>query len=319
MDVTLSIIVPAYNVVDTLESCIVSIMESSYQDFEVLLVDDGSTDGTSVLCNQLAERYNKIKVFHTENHGLSMARNLGIENALGEWITFVDSDDLVAPNMYELLVKETDEDVQLVCCRYVKCKRENVALVQRSGEVSVRIGEQIAEKILCGGYAPYVWNKLFRRRILEENGIWFKPGLIMEDQFFIADYLRVCHKAVFCDEALYYYIDSPGSITNTFRENRIVSDRYVDMPRGHAYTARILEELGYPVYKWSRSRAVMFYQTVLRKSEKPNEEYIQEVISYVKQHKNTLLHYSWGIKYYLSALVLCTSYPLWAKIFRRGI
>lgn len=319
MAITLSIIVPAYNAVKYLEACVDSILQSTFQDFEVLLVDDGSKDGTGALCDQLAEKYSKITVFHTENRGLSMARNLGMDYAEGTWIAFVDADDLVSPQMYESLVKQAAEDIQLVCCRFTRCPREDIAPVKHSGTVFSRTGSQIAEPILCEGYASNVWNKIYRRDILDKHAIRFKPGLLIEDQYFIADFLRVCSKAAFIDEALYYYIDTPGSIMNAFRANRIVPEKYLALPRAHAYTAQALKETGCSIYQLSQAKATMFYQTVLRKLERPETTIIQEAVTYVKQHKNTLLRYRWGTKYYLSALVLCAGYPLWAKFFRRGI
>lgn len=318
MDVTLSIIVPAYNAVNYLEACIDSIMASTYQDFEILLVDDGSTDGTSVLCDQLAERYNKIKVFHTENRGLSMARNLGIEQAKGKYIGFVDSDDLIASDMYGTMVEQMDNDIQLVCCRFHRCKREEIEPLSNSGVHRTHWREEIAEQILCNYYGAYVWSKLFRSDLLESNQIRFKPGVILEDQYFMADYLRVCHKAVFLEDKLYYYIDTPGSITYRFRTSTKVADKYMSIPRAHNYMAETLSELGYGLSEWSKASAAMFYQTVLRKLESPAEDYINESVSYVRRNRKYLRKRNFAVKYYISAWILSLSWPLWRKIFRRG-
>lgn len=126
MGVLISVIVPAYNVALYLEDCVDSILASTFQDYEILLIDDGSTDETSVICDALAARSDKIKVFHTENRGVCAARNLGINNAAGEYINFVDGDDVISPRMLELLVAEMRDDVQLVSCRSMRCQREDV-------------------------------------------------------------------------------------------------------------------------------------------------------------------------------------------------
>ena len=118
MAVSLSIIIPAYNVVSYLEDCIESIMTGTYQDFEILLIDDGSVDGTGSLCDRFAEKYSVIQVFHTTNSGLSNARNLGIDHASGQYIGFVDADDVVAPNMFEALVHYMGPDVDMTACRF---------------------------------------------------------------------------------------------------------------------------------------------------------------------------------------------------------
>ena len=100
----ISVIVPVYNVEPYLRKCLDSILAQTYRNLEILVIDDGSTDGSGRICDEYAGRDERIKVFHTENHGLSCARNLGLDNANGEWIGFVDSDDWIEPDMYEVLL-----------------------------------------------------------------------------------------------------------------------------------------------------------------------------------------------------------------------
>lgn len=123
MSPELSIFIPDYNASEYIEACITSIFSETYNNFEVLLIDDGSTVGTGELCDRLAERYPAIRLFHTDNHGIAEARNLGIEQAVGQYIGFVDSDDLVSPIMFESMVKHMSSDVPLVVCRYLAIKR----------------------------------------------------------------------------------------------------------------------------------------------------------------------------------------------------
>lgn len=316
MSVKLSIIVPAYNAENYLTPCIESIISSTYQDFEVLLINDGSTDGTGALCDQLAEKYAKIRVFHTENNGLSRARNLGIDNAVGKYIGFVDSDDLIAPQMYEVLVSKMQDDIQMVCCRFHKCKREEVIPLEYAGEYNVCGSMEISEEILCNWYSSYVWNKLFRRDMLNANNIRFKPGYLMEDQYFTADCLRVFQKAVFIEDALYYYIDTPGSITNNFRNRKHVEYKYVHIPRGWAYTADAVLECK-KMNALARAKAAMTYQSVLRKLEPENAKFAAEAIAYVRKNNYLLFRYSWGVPYFISGCILCISYALWKRIFRQ--
>ena len=124
MSPELSIIIPAYNASKYIEACITSIFSGTYNNMEVLLIDDGSTDGTGELCDRLTERYPAIRLFHTDNRGIAEARNLGIEQAVGQYISFVDSDDLVSPIMFESMVKHMNSDVPLVVCRYLR-RQEN--------------------------------------------------------------------------------------------------------------------------------------------------------------------------------------------------
>ena len=122
MDSTMiSVIVPVYNVEPYLRKCLDSIVNQTYRDFEILIIDDGSTDGSGRICDEYAEKDSRIKVFHTENRGLSCARNLGLAEAKGEWIGFVDSDDWIEPDMYEVLIRRAEETgADVVECSHYK-------------------------------------------------------------------------------------------------------------------------------------------------------------------------------------------------------
>ena len=115
-----SIIVPVYNTEPFLSRCLDSILCQSFTDFELLLIDDGSTDGSGAICDDYAERDSRIRVFHKENGGVSSARNLGIDNSKGEWLYFADSDDELLPNGLQTLVNCIDEDVDVVMGGYEK-------------------------------------------------------------------------------------------------------------------------------------------------------------------------------------------------------
>lgn len=321
MAVTLSIIIPVYNVVSYLEDCIESVMAGTFQDFELLLIDDGSVDGTGSLCDNLAEKYPAIKVFHIPNRGVSHARNVGIDHASGQYIGFVDADDVIAPNMFEALVNCMGPDIDMTACRFRRCRREALDVTESPvANQTVTNQAETAQKILTGGYGPNIWNKLFKTEVLNQNEIRFRKDCrAMEDMYFTTEYLIYCKKAVFLDAQLYYYITTDRSITSTFRDNRMVGSVYMDLPRSWRFCSEVLESFSPELRNQARARTVMFYQTVLRKLEKPDSQYIDETIAYVKKNKSALLHYRWGLKYYLSALVLSVSYPLWAKIFRRGL
>lgn len=316
MSVTLSIVVPAYNVEKFVQPCIESIMASTFRDFEVLLVDDGSTDSTGALCDELAAKYPEIRVFHTENRGLSMARNLGMDRATGTYIGFVDSDDLIAPGMYEALLSHMEPDVQMACCRFCRCLREDVVPLKYTGKYQICGNQGAMEQIWANYYGEYASPKVFRRDFLDKNPIRFKPGYLMEDTYFMADVLALCQKAVFLEDRLYYYIDTPGSITNSFRNRPRVGQAYVHIPRSWVYTAKTTGK--YPrVHRLIRARAAMTYQSVLRKLEPEDPEFTKEAIAYVRRNNGVLLRYRWGVPYFISGCVLSISYPLWKRIFRR--
>ena len=114
----LSVIVPVYNVNNYLERCINSILEQNYQNMEIILVDDGSTDGSSIICDNYSKRYENIKVIHKQNGGLSSARNTGIDNCSGRYISFIDSDDWIDKEMFSEMIAQLEADnSDIVICR----------------------------------------------------------------------------------------------------------------------------------------------------------------------------------------------------------
>lgn len=321
MSVELSIIVPVYNAEKYLQACLDSILASTYKNYEILLIDDGSTDGSGEICEHYQRKYSAIHTFHTKNCGLPAARNLGLNQAVGSLIGFVDADDQIAPDMFEELVCAMVSDVQMTACEFLRCPRESAVILSKNSSpprTEDRCG--IAKQILHGKIGPYVWNKLYRKEILDSNNIRFiQDSQGCEDLFFNMTYLNYCNHAVFLNRQMYLYITTDNSIMTSFRNKRIVADYFVSIPRANRYAAETLEPISADLALFASSRAAMFYQTVLRKLRHPNEAYIQESISYVRQHKRNLLRYSWGWKYYLSALVLCIDYRLWAKIFRKTL
>ena len=320
MSVTVSIIIPAYNAFSYLGDCIESVISGTFQDFEVLLIDDGSTDGTAELCDEFALKDPRIFVIHQENHGISAARNVGLDHANGKYVSFIDADDFIDPKMLSSLVSLIESGAELAVCNPFICAREEANFQKQTEEPSVRYFHGVDECLSVIVWGVWVWNKLFRRDVIEINNIRFQTECsVSEDQWFNTDYISRISCVALTDQKLYYHIQTPGSCMSRFRTNRTVSDKYIWVPRGWEYTAQHVNNKQSFAYFQSVARAAMFYQTVLKKLEKPDSQYIEEAVVYVKQNKSALLRYGWGVKYYLSAIVLSISYPLWAKIFRRGL
>ena len=319
---TLSIIIPVYNAEQYLEACINSVLANNFKDYEIIVIDDGSKDGTGDLCDKLAEKHSNICVFHTQNQGLSAARNLGLDKAKGKFIGFVDADDVIAPDMFNDMVNSMTESVQLSMCDFHRCKREDISGILKTGSRTVFHLNQAetAKRICCGNVGPYVWNKLYIKEILDQNQIRFITNIYgAEDQFFNIDYILHCKKTAYIKKKMYGYIITEGSIMNSFRKNRVVDKHYISLPRAWRYTSEALRNISEEVVCFSQAKSAMFYQTVLRKLQNPDSAYINESIEYVKTHKKQLRLFKWGIKYYISALLLCANYKLWAKIFRYGM
>ena len=209
----ISIIVPIYKVEPYLDRCVRSIAEQTYQNLEIILVDDGSPDSCPAICDAWAERDSRIKVVHKKNGGLSDARNAGLAIATGEYVSFIDSDDSIAPEfiakLYEAMV-ETGAQVAECATDYVAedgtvLRLRNAADVREMGKI-----EALRRLVQENGVYQTVWNKLYRREIIE--GIPFAVGKLNEDEFWTWQVLDRTEKLAIVSEPLYHYLQRGSSI-----------------------------------------------------------------------------------------------------------
>jgi glycosyltransferase involved in cell wall biosynthesis len=178
----LSIIVPVYNVKDYLERCVNSIQLQSFKDFELLLVDDGSTDGSGEMCNGFAEKDSRIRVIHKQNSGQSSARNVGIKQAKGEFITFVDSDDWLESEMYQLMfasIEKNNADIVISRLQMVNAPNDVIKIIGYDKELLFDRTEATKEILRDEMIPSFPVNKIFRRELFD--GIEFPVGRIFED------------------------------------------------------------------------------------------------------------------------------------------
>lgn len=214
----ISIIVPVYNVEDYLTECVHSILSQTYQNIEVILVDDGSPDSCPELCDELAQKYEKIAVIHQKNAGLSAARNAGIRIAKGSLIGFVDSDDTIHPDMYEKLADSlARENADLAICDFELIDSQGNTIEEYSPiKNEVLSAEQAYVRILGDeGYWHYVTavNKLYKKTIFD--GLSFKEGKLHEDEYAIHHILSRCSRIVTIPDKLYCYLKRDNSITTS--------------------------------------------------------------------------------------------------------
>lgn len=215
----LSIIVPVYNVKPYLKKCVESIINQTYKNLQILLVDDGSTDGSQDICDEYARKDSRIVVIHKENGGLSTARNEGMDRAKGEYITFVDSDDWLEPNMYDEMITQLEKyDADLVACSFFECKGDEKKAVGDSKNVTVLDKEEIF--INKNQLRFLVWNKVFRRSFIE--GLRFVPGQVYEDFHFCRQVFLQTKKLVYLDVPFYdYRVLRPGNTNSSFKPGRM--------------------------------------------------------------------------------------------------
>lgn len=214
----ISIIVPVYNVEKYVGRCIESIQRQTYRNLEIILVDDGATDGSGILCDRYAESDSRISVIHKENGGLSSARNAGLNKARGEYLCFVDSDDWVDDRYVEALCEAmTLSGADMAACRFCKALEGKPAPRNKdSGRISVLSDELCHHAITETTFAGYAWNKLWKTEIVRSHGLCFDERIFNgEDLPFTVEYLRYCRSVVFTEAELYFYNVRPMSITTS--------------------------------------------------------------------------------------------------------
>ncbi len=210
----ISVVVPVYNVASYLEKCLDSILAQTFQDMEVIVVDDGATDGSGAICDRYARQDPRVRVIHQANGGLSAARNCGIEHASGTYIGFVDSDDYIAPDMYEtLLGLLTSQRADIAMCALYDMYDGQPVKVNTTEQV-MTVGREEAMKIVLEAEIVSVTavNKLYRRSLFDT--VRYPVGKTAEDAFVIIELLDLCDTVVITSAQKYYYIHRGNSITS---------------------------------------------------------------------------------------------------------
>ena len=219
----ISIIVPVYKVEAYLERCINSILKQDYQDFELLLIDDGSPDKCGEMCDEAQKKDHRIKSFHKENGGLSSARNYGLDRATGEYITFVDSDDYISDHYLSYLLelfKYSDK------CSITTCNRQ----VVKNGQLGQKFDygkekplildrKEVYKRGLYSQISHGAWGRLYKKEVFD--GLRFPEGMLHEDTYILGDFINRSEIMVFGPEVGYYYVSNDNSLVNTATIKRL--------------------------------------------------------------------------------------------------
>ena len=212
----LTVIVPAYNVEKYIEKCLASLVNQTYKNLKILVVNDGSTDNTKQIIEKYEKEYENLKLLNKENGGLSSARNFGLKNTKTKYVTFVDGDDYLELSTYELIMKKIEEEkTDLGIFNFKKVYLQKI------------INSKLDEKIYNKNFLKYlfsksteadivVWNKIFKTDIILKNQIYFENRAYFEDTGFIFRYLYFVKKVSLVESPLYNYIQRENSITKKF-------------------------------------------------------------------------------------------------------
>lgn len=208
----LSVIVPVYMVEKYVAKCIDSIINQSYTNLEIILVDDGSKDNSGRICDDYKEKDDRIIVIHKDNGGLSSARNIGIENATGQLITFVDSDDYIKCNMYDMMIDcLCKNNLDVICCNYESDSTSKNEKNESAFKVLKHI-DAVARLLDEDGYRCYSWNKIYKKELFDN--VKFPEGLFYEDIITNYKLFLKANRIGYVNAKLYVYNYRVGSITS---------------------------------------------------------------------------------------------------------
>ena len=313
-----SIIVPVYNVEEYLENCIESILNQTFKDFELILVDDGSTDNSGKICDIYEKKDTRIKVIHKNNGGLSSARNAGLDIADGKYIGFVDSDDYIHYQMYEKLYSQIiNNKADISVCGFQKVKKFKKDLLSTNKfyeKVELFNNIEALEQLYCKYSTEFVvsWNKLYIKTLFKD--IKFKEGAIHEDEFIIHQLLYKVNKVVYNNEKLYFYLQRKGSIVSSKAEVCQIDKIYALSDRIKFFYDKELIDLAYKTEKIYLWRLFSIYPYLYKfystpKLLKLRIDFWRLIIIFRKNRRYTL-------KERISWIIFCITPKLYYKIIK---
>lgn len=320
----ISVIVPVYNIEQYIEECVLSIVNQTYTNLEIILVDDGSTDKSGMLCDELSQMDSRIKVVHKENGGLSSARNEGLKHAIGELIGFVDGDDWIDISMYENLYEALVQNNAQMAWGNIEFQSGKQPIFQIENAVIEK--DMILEAFIYGYYKPHIsksaCDKLYSRDLIGECR--FIDKIHGEDGPFNLEVLAKCKKCVFNAKAIYYYRDiREGNISSTGLSERFFTDRIPNLRNQIDY----LQKLGRTDLAQYRICAFWdemgrTYAGLYKESEKLKKEFQKRIDKIMHENtreiKESFSYFAANKKYVIKMYLLLYAPKLYEWYFRRN-
>ena len=285
----ISVIVPVYNVEAYLERCVESILQQTYAHFELILINDGSTDSSGQICDHLASQYENIKVYHIENSGVSNARNMGIQLATGSWVTFIDSDDFVTQDYLATLASAVEgENIGFVIAPLHHIKNGIVTdLHPHSGKTELWSTEETMKELLMTtrtSFFPVA--KLFKRDLLADEKFNTHYHLA-EDALFLTELLlKTRCSSVFIDKPVYYYDHREGSATTSV--NQHVFDTIEVYKQIIAQVSQAFPNLKYELINRECWSYITVYDKIIFTSREEYQKEKAELRTWIVQHRREI-------------------------------
>ena len=297
MDV--SVIIPVYNTEKYLSACIDSILRQANVSLEIILVDDGSTDSSTTICDRYAQEYNNITALHIQNSGPATAKNVGLKQAKGNYIALTDSDDKMEPLMLHKMVSAGYEhDADIICCNYKQIDEQGrISHLNSTNQQYVLNHEEgLIHFFSKDKIYSQCWTKLYKRQMLTDNHIENDPGLRTDEDFIFNIRAFIQAKTtVIVDEPLYEYTHRSNSLAHAYFKKNI--SQYINnrIQRVQVTQDAVQNETD-TVREWSTVHIIMYYNELLGKVSQFPEYYsdkrINDILCFIKKNKSTLnLHY----------------------------
>ena len=288
----ISVIVPVYNVEKYLRQCLHSVINQTYRDVEILIVDDGSTDGSGTVCDVYAEKDNRITVFHTENYGLSAARNHALDRAHGDYIAFLDSDDWLEESAIEqlLTVAETT-GADIVACRFFQ---EFVDKTVEPGGINTEFvvegSEVLSTMVIDHKLTEDVWNKFYKAELF--NSIRYPEGMIFEDKATTYKLLQKAQLLAYTPTPLIHYRNREGSLSNVHSMKSLT-----DYWRVYRERFDMLSPISEQYYKTALSETVgaisrmwRWYAGCDKEEQQEAEKMLNTMQRFLEEHRREVIH-----------------------------
>lgn len=313
MSSSISVIVPVYNIEKYIDRCIESIVNQTYNNLEIILVNDGSTDVSGKKCDEWAQKDDRIKVIHKENGGVSSARNAGIDVATGDYIGFVDGDDLLERNMYEILIEDIKKyDVKISCCQMQTKSIDGTITAVDNAPSNLFAKMDIVDGFFFNnfirGFIASPCNKIIAKDILIDNNIRFKKYALAEDFLFIFEVLTKVDSVYYNSAVGYYYLHRENSaMTSKFSPKRfdyIYAITEIENICRNTYSENIVKK----AHNWVFLNVLTNYRAIIIEGlQKKYCEIFEEYKAFLKENKSCFksLNFKRKIDYFLSLYFPC--------------
>lgn len=291
MEALVSVVVPVYNVEKYLRQCLDSVINQTYRCLEILVVDDGSTDGSAVLCDEYLSRDERVQVFHIANQGLSAARNYAIDRARGKFIAFVDSDDWLEEKAIQILIdKAITTNADVISCRFYQEYVNKTEESSEARELFTAQGEDILKAVVLERKVSNdVWNKLYKAELFES--IRYPNGRVYEDIATTYQLLQKAEKLTHIPDCLIHYRNRKNSISNDHSMKRLID--YWAAYRERFEKIGIISSEYYRVtlsdVVYAISRMWRWYSRCSKKEKRDGKVIMLEMQAFIKEHRREIL------------------------------